>query len=255
MANLDRIIDYTKLYQDVELASAISTLKRDPAQLQLFIQNQQNNVYNNIVKQKNDTFEKVYGDLNRATKAQESILMHNKRSKELADLQQQIYDNQENSALALLEDKNMAGRKNEMNEWSVNNKYDTLFVLSSLFIMLSGLLLLTVLWRLGFISSYLWTAFAIPLILIVVLIIIRRSQYTRVLRNKRYWNKQIFEGKYGKIPLPICPEMIQGIQSGIASIEQGVQSGIVGAAQGVASAGQVIASGAQQISVAAQNVS
>jgi hypothetical protein len=254
MANLDQIINRIQLYQDIELASAIAELKKDPTQLQAFLKDQQNNLYSNVTKQKDDTFEKVYGDLNRASKVQESILMHNKRSGELANLQQQIYDQQENSAKAVIEDKNMAGRKNEMNEWSVGNKYDTLFVLSSSFIMLSGLILITVLWKLGMISSYLWVALATPLILIVVLIIIRRSRYTDISRNRRYWNKQIFEGKYGKIPIPLCPEQIEAIQGSFQSIQQNVQQAARGAAQGVATAAQGVATTAQDISTAANQM-
>jgi hypothetical protein len=107
----------------------------------------------------------------------------------------------------VLEDKNMSGRKHEMNEWTVNNKKDTLFVFSSSFIMLSGLLLITVLWRMGVINSFLWAALGAPLIIICGLILLNRAQYTNALRNKRYWNKKIFEGKYGKIPVPnICPD-------------------------------------------------
>ena len=260
MTNLEQIIDYTQVFQDIELASAISSLKKDPAQLQMFLQDQQNNVYNNIVTQKDNTFQKVYGDLNRASKVQESILMYNKRSGELSNIQQQIADNQENSASAITEDKNNAGRKNEMNEWSINNKNDTLFVFSSLFIMLSCLLLITVLWRMGIISSYFWVALGAPMIIIFILIVIRRSFYTDNLRNKRYWNKQIFEGKYGKIPIPSsCPGALDGIQNGISSLGHGLQSGMGSVAQGVASATQNVAQGmssfSQQMAPATATVS
>ena len=37
MANLDQVIDYTKLFQDVELATAVGQLKQNPAQLQQFL--------------------------------------------------------------------------------------------------------------------------------------------------------------------------------------------------------------------------
>jgi hypothetical protein len=254
MANLDQIINRIQLYQDIELASAIAELKKDPTQLQAFLKDQQNNLYTNVTKQKDDTFEKVYGDLDRASKVQESILMHNKRSGELANLQQQIYDQQENSAKSVIDDKNMAGRKNEMNEWSIGNKYDTLFVLSACFIMLSGLILITVLWRLGMISSYLWVALATPLLLIFTLIIIRRSRYTDISRNKRYWNKQIFEGEYGKIPIPLCPGTIQAIEGSIQSVEQNVQQAARGATQGVATAAQSIASTAQSVASTANQM-
>ncbi len=248
MTNLDQIIDYTKIYQDVELASAIAQLKKDPAQLQLFLQNQQNNVYNDITKQKDNTFQKVYGDLNRASKVQESVLMYNKRNKELSNIQQNIVNNQQNSANVITQDKNVASRKNEMNEWTVNNKKDTLFVFSSLFIMLSGLLLFTVLWSMGIISSYLWVLLSAPLIIIFVLIVVNRSLYTEKLRNKRYWNKKIFEGQYGKIPIPsICPEAIQGIESGLTAIQGNIKTGFASTVKSVASGTQQLGQGISSI--------
>lgn len=248
MSNLNQVIDFTKLFQDVELATAIGQLKQDPAQLQQFLQGQQDKVYKDIVKQKDSTFEKVYGDLNRASQAQESILMYDKRNKELAQIQQEIYDNQKGSASAVVEDKNLAGRKYEMNEWSVNNKKDTLFVYSALFIALSILILITVLWRMGVIGTGLWVGLAAPTIIVFILIVASRSQYTNVLRNKRYWNRKIFEGKYGKIPIPICPGAVSGIESELQSLEQNVQSGVSSAVKGVSSATQYVAQEAQGIS-------
>jgi len=247
MANLDQIIDYTKIFQDVELASAIGQLKKDPQALSAFINNQQDKVFKNIINQKDNTFQKVYGDLNKATKVQETILLYDKRNKELAKIQEDVYNNQKNSADAVSEDKNMAGRKSEMNEWTVNNKKDTLFVFSSIFIMLSGLLLITVLWRLGMISSYLWVALGTPLVIICILIIVNRSQYTDTLRNKRYWNKKIFEGKYGKIPIPVCPDVVQGIESGLQSAGQLAASGLVNVTQGVAQGANAFAQGANAV--------
>lgn len=241
MTSLDQIINSTNMLQDIELATAVSELKKSPAQLQSFLQSQQDSVFRDIVSQKDNTFQKVYGDLNRAGKVQESVLMYDKRNKELIDIQEQVFQNQKSSADAVMEDHSMARRKNEMNEWSVGNKNDTLFVFSSLFIMLSGLLLITVLWRMSMLSSSLWVALGAPMILIFVLIVINRAQYTDVLRNKRYWNKQIFEGKYGKIPMPLCPALTDGISNAAGSLQSSIQSGLSSAAQGLSQAGAVAA--------------
>ena len=242
MANLDQIIDFTKNYQDVELASAIGELKKNPGQLQRFLQSQQDHVYRDIVKQKDSTFQKVYGDLDRATKVQEAVLMYQKRTEDLSKIQKQVYDNQQTSANAVTQDKDLAGRKQEMNEWTVNNKNDTLFVMSSLFIMTSGLLLLTGLWRMGIISSYVWVFLGLPLIIIFIMIVVNRSQYTDNLRNKRYWNKQIFEGKYGKIPVPLCPNLVSDIQNLGTNIQSGARNVMQAGASGLASAATTTAS-------------
>jgi hypothetical protein len=224
MANLDEIIKNTVLYQDVDLAAALNTYKDNPTQLQSFLQKQQASVYDDIVKQKSNTFNKVYGDLNRASKSQESVLMYQQRNKELTSMQNQVYNNQKNMATAITDDKNLASRKNEMNEWSVGNKNDTLFVYSSLFIALSGLLLCVVLWKLGIISSYFCGSLAALLIIIFVLILLNRYQYTDITRDKRYWNRKNFGGKYGKIPLPSCPGMMDDITSGANALSQYAQN-------------------------------
>jgi hypothetical protein len=243
---IDQIINYANLYQDVELASAISALK-NAGQVTSFIQNQQSKVYNDIIKQKEGTFAKVYGDLSRASKVQEAVLLYDKRTKQLADVQNQIYDNQKNSADAIINDESMANRKTEMNEWSVNNKKDTLFIYSSLFILLASLLLLTGLLRMGLISSSLWVGIAVCLVVVFALIFANRYYYTTVLRNKRFWNKQIFEGKYGKIPVPLCPNVEQAIADMPATatnLQKQVQSGI---ANNLINVTQSLASGTQSM--------
>lgn len=213
MASLETTIRNTKTLQDIELAEAMNRLKSNPAEFRTWLQSQQESVYDDIVKQKEDTFNKVYGDFQRASKVEESILMHNKRAKELTDMVDSVYQNQETAATAILQDKNLANRKHEMNEWSVGNKQDTLFVFSSLFLLLSGLLLLTGIWRLGLISSSLWVGFAAPMIIVFILVALSRWRYTDTLRNKRYWNKKIFEGKSQKINVPSCPQMADAVAS------------------------------------------
>jgi len=207
MGNLNSIIDITNLFQDVELATAIGQLKQDPAQLQQFLQDQQDRIYQDVVKQKESTFQKVYGDLRRASDSQDAVIMLDKRSRELADIQRQIYENQAKSAGAITEDKNLAERKYEMNQWSVGNKNDTLFIFSSLFILLSSLILLTLLWRRILISSALYGSLSSLFILIFIFMVIYRANFTNIWRNNRYWNRRNFDGKYGKIPVPQCVDV------------------------------------------------
>lgn len=213
MGNLNSIIDVTNLFQDVELATAIGQLKQNPAQLQQFLQDQQDRIYQDVVKQKESTFQKVYGDLNRASNSQDAVIVLDKRSRELADIQRQVYENQAKSAGAITEDKNLAGRKYEMNQWSVSNKDDTLFVFSSLFILLSSLILLTLLWRRTIISSALYGSLSGLFVLIFILMVIYRANYTNVWRNNRYWNRQNFDGKYGKIQPPNCADLSKAATS------------------------------------------
>ncbi len=238
MSGLNQIIDYTKLFQDVELATAIGQLKQNPAELQQFLQNQQGKVYSDVTKQKDSTFQKVYGDLNRALKSQEAILLLDSRNQELSNIQQQVYQNQERSAIAVTEDKNLAGRKYEMNQWSINNKKDTLFVFSTLFILLSSLILLIVLWRMRIIGTGFCSGLASLLIIIFVLIVIYRANFTDNWRDKRYWNRRTFEGKYGKIPVPLCPGALEKEYN---SLESDINVNIGNTGQVISSASQSVA--------------
>ena len=215
MGNLNSIIDVSHLFQDVELATAIGQLKQNPAELQQFLQDQQDRIYQDVVKQKESTFEKVYGDLKRASNSQDAVIVLDKRSRELADIQRQVYENQAKSAGAITEDKNLAGRKYEMNQWSVSNKSDTLFIFSSLFILLSSLILLTLLWRRTIINSALYGSVSGLFILIFILILGYRAIYTNSWRNNRYWNRRNYEGKYGKIPVPLCANVAEAATSAV----------------------------------------
>ena len=95
----------------------------------------------------------------------------------------------------------------EMNEWTVQNKKDTLFVLSSLFIALSTLLLLTVLWRMGISTGYTAAIYAVPVVIIFAFIVINRSQYTNSIRDQRYWNRENRPKNVSALQLALWPKM------------------------------------------------
>lgn len=204
-------IKQTDLSQDIQLAAAISDLKRNPAALTKFLSDSQNKVFNTITQQKDDTFNMVYGDLSRSKDVQTAVLNHNLKSREILRLHDNILVNQEDTANSIVQNKNTFGRKYEMNEWSVNNKKDTLFVFSSLFITIGLFLLLTALLRLRYISAGVWGFTGAIGLVIFIMIVVNRAQYTDNLRDNKYWNKKRFEGNYGKIPVPsVCPTTVNG---------------------------------------------
>ena len=211
--SLPAYINAITILQDAELAAQINKMKTNPAEYTAWLSNQQDQLYQSITRMKDDTFGKVYGDLKLGSSAQEAYLLQAQRNKDLAELQKSIVNEQTEKANAVVEDKHLATRKHEMNEWSVSNKEDTLFVFSSLFVTLSGLLLLTALWRMGIISSAIWVAIGAPILMIFLLILVRRYFYTEHLRSKRFWNKQIFEGTRPKIPVPSCEQIEDALSS------------------------------------------
>jgi len=224
-------------FQDVDLDDALGPYMNDPVKLQQFLQSQQDRVFKDIIAKKDSNFENVYGNLTSTGNVNKSSILN----KTMLNANKQLYQSQKNAADSILYDRDLANRKYEMNEWSVNNKKDTLFVFSMLFIMLSGLLLITGLWKLNILNSSMWMLFAIPLIIIFIITIIYRSQYTNVYRDKRYWNRKSFGGKYGKVPIPTCPGAFDSIRSGIDSANKNIRGGILNITQGAASTTQSLA--------------
>ena len=199
-------IAYATDAQDLALLSVSAALKKNPQQLYAFLDNQKQDAIDNITRQKEDTYNKVYGDLNRSFDEQKAVQGYNTQTTKLSSLYDNIYDNQTTYANSLVQNKDTYGRKYEMNEWTIQNKKDTLFVFSFLFIILSLFILLAVLFKMNLISSTICYITGSVALMIFILIIINRAQYTDLLRNKRYWNKKNFGGKYGTIPIPsICP--------------------------------------------------
>jgi hypothetical protein len=89
-------------------------------------------------------------------------------------------------------DINLANRQIEINDWSYNNKMDTLFVFQILFISILFVSILAAFKQMGMIgSAFVWYTLFI-IVILVVLIIINRSMYTNNTRDSRHWNKRHF---------------------------------------------------------------
>ena len=202
----DLVVDEEKISNSIK-----ALIGSNPVALQTFLQQQQSKIYDSVSTQKLISFQKLYGDLEIATDDASSVVMHRIRNEESTKLNNKLLEEANKGSDNLRNTNDLANRKYEMNEWSVNNKKDTLFVFSMLFIMISGLILVTGLYRLHVISTSFWMLLSVPMILIFVLTVIYRSQYTNVYRNKRYWNRKRFEGKSGTIPMPNCANVTQGL--------------------------------------------
>lgn len=87
----------------------------------------------------------------------------------------------------------LANRQVQVNEWSYNNKMDTLFVFQILFISLLFVGILLILKGQGIVNgSFVWYSMFITLVIDIV-IIINRSVYTNSRRDNRFWNKKRFQ--------------------------------------------------------------
>ena len=88
----------------------------------------------------------------------------------------------------------LATRQIEINEWSYNNKMETLFIFQVVFISLLLMSLLFYLKGTGVVGGSFVTYVFLLLVLIVGLIIINRAVYTATTRDGRHWNRRRFDG-------------------------------------------------------------
>ena len=86
----------------------------------------------------------------------------------------------------------LAARQTEINEWAYNNKMDTLFVFQILFISLLIICILMMFTYKGIVGrGFVLYVFGI-LIILEVLVIINRSMYTSRIRDKKQWDRVVF---------------------------------------------------------------
>ena len=90
----------------------------------------------------------------------------------------------------------LANRQIEINNWTYNNKMDTLFVFQVLFMSILFISILVGLQKGGVIGApFVWYALLL-VVLLVAIIIINRTMYANNRRDTRLWNKRRFDGDY-----------------------------------------------------------
>jgi hypothetical protein len=198
--------------QDVELANAMNDLKGDGAKLTSFIGARKSELYNTVSTEHSDSFQKVFGDLQRATDTTKNTLYYNVRNKDLNNLQKVILDRASAEAENASHDSQVAKRQFEINEWTSGNKMDTLFFFQILFIYLTVFAPLLYMKNVGFIPSSVFYGTISLLTFAVIMTVVVRSQYTEKTRDYRFWNRRRFAQMGGPPVLPSCPAI-----SGMAS--------------------------------------
>ncbi len=204
MGNLQSVTDLTRLVQDVQYTSALKGMTEQ--QKQSYFEAQKQELLGDILKDREGTFQKTYTDAVKNNSVQHSLFFYQQRNRDIDTLGKAI-QNQNEAAIGTTRYNNqLATRQYEINEWSYNNKMDTLFVFQIMFVTLllaAGLVYLN---RLGFLSTTILGLVVGILLFIDIAILINRFNYTRKVRDQRYWNKRQFEKK--SVPQgsgSICP--------------------------------------------------
>jgi hypothetical protein len=190
MGNIESINGLTRLVQDVQYSAALREMT--PEQKNNYFRSQKNELLNNILDERQGTFSKIHTDAQRNNAIQTSLLFYQQRNKDLEQLGN-TFDVQNKNAIGTTKYNNqLATRQYEINEWSFNNKMDTLFVFQLLFISLAASGALLYLSKIGLFGSALLGLLCGLLLVMVILVLVVRAIYTERTRDQRYWNRRQF---------------------------------------------------------------
>lgn len=185
----------------------LTSLLNNPQDLQSALQRAQTNLQ--------DAIRTAYGDLS-------SIDLSTKgdigSSKEISN---NIIKVIESEAHEISETTNLAKRQSEINQWTYNNKRETLFVYQILLIAITLSIIFSYLWAKSIMGNALFFMLIILVWLSFSFIVLNRSQYTDTSRDKKYWNRRLFREEAGaKIPDLSCASISERISGGSESINE-----------------------------------
>lgn len=206
MADLTNLTNVASRAQDAQYTAAIQNMT--PQQRQQYFAQQRTRLFNQLTGERMNTFQKSYTDLLQNQNANNAYLFYMSRNRDLKDLGETMRSVNQRVVDAATYNKDLATRQYEINEWSYNNKLDTLFVFQLLFITLLLTAFLFYLQRLGFISMAFVGTLGGILLFVNILIIANRVQYTNKTRDNRYWNRRRFGTAPPEMPTPtppVCP--------------------------------------------------
>jgi hypothetical protein len=195
----------TQLVQDVQYTSALRGMTEQ--EKQAYFNSQKENLMNTLLSDREATFQKTHTDALRNNAIQNSLLFYQQRNRDLDELGTTLKGQNVAAIQTAAYNADLATRQYEVNEWSYNNKLDTLFVFQILFVTLLFSAILVYLHKAGFFSAAFLGLIVGIVLFINVMIIANRATYTDKTRNRRYWNKKNYPGYQlatGEGP-SICP--------------------------------------------------
>ena len=207
--NVDSLIDQTKLLGDMELQAYLTTLS--DSQKNEFITSNVGETIKAVDSSKASRFNDL---IDQATGADNNIVSaayYVARTKDLSNLAKDV-DTMAVKQLTVSEINNgVAGRQNEINDWSNFNKLDTLYIMQILFVSLSFVGILAFLLSNGTINRTLFAFLSYSIALVAVLMLIFRWRYTNVARDGRYWHKARFQRQPNTFVAPVCSPTGEGL--------------------------------------------
>jgi hypothetical protein len=155
------------------------------------------NLYNTIIANKNSDIQQANDSLLAQTNAMRALYYYQGQDNRLNDVNKSILGTTTEQANALQNDSGLAKRQNEINEWETGNKMDTLFVYQMSLILLCVIVVLSYLWKIAVLGTYMFTIFTILLVCVFFFTLANRAQYTSLKRDTRFWHQRQFPNAAG----------------------------------------------------------
>lgn len=175
---------------DIEMTAFLQGL--GDAERGTYIGNNIQTVIDKVGAAKNDRFQYLSEDMTGTDNNITSTAYYVQRTGDLKSMAEDIDSVAAKQVSASSINSSLINRQEEINEWSNNNKLDTLFFLQILFITLTFISTMVFLNSNGYISSYFLNLWIILSSFFAVFILITRARKTSVLRDGRYWSKMRF---------------------------------------------------------------
>ncbi len=160
--------------------------------------------------------------LTAVSKMRDNAYLHGVQSTYLQGAQSQLSEVADDSSQRI----DNATRQFEINEWTTNNRQETIFVYQFIFF---GILTATIIggfYRTGLLGGPIASFLTFIVIAIVVFLIVYRAQYTIFKRDKRYWNKRRFQSAGPVLPLPNCPAAVDFVSNLPSNIQATTEAGL-----------------------------
>jgi hypothetical protein len=193
MGNLQSVTDLTRLVQDVQYTTALRGMTDQ--QKQSYFETQKQELLGDILQDRAGTFQKTFTDAARNNSVQHSLFFYQQRNRDLQNVGTALKNQNEATIGTTKYNNQLATRQYEINEWSYNNKLDTLFVFQILFVTVLVAAALAYLNKIGLLSTTILGMIVGVLLIVDIAILINRYNYTKKVRDQRYWNRRTFEKK------------------------------------------------------------
>lgn len=186
-------IDNVLNAQELQQVQYSQSLQRDPAQYQAFVKGKVQKLMDESLNTKRSAFQKAHIDAGRYMDMDHNAQLYKTRSDDVSTLHDAIEKSNNIYLQNIEKNKHISRRQTEINEYSYNNKLETLFFLQLLFLSVLLLTVVVYLQKNGIVGNTVAGMLTIFVLLIVVGVGIYRWNYTNTTRDGRFWSRRYFK--------------------------------------------------------------